>query len=388
MKYLNYWILLLLTVPTFSQTLSPQAQVSLLTISPGQELYSTFGHSAIRIVDPANGINVNYNYGTFNFNKPGFYLKFLRGYLDYQISSYDSFLEMDYYAQSNRLITEQGLNLSSGQKQALFDYLENNMKPENREYRYLFFTDNCSTRLRDVFLTATHDSLKFDKSFNGDTSFREWIKIYADKNHKEWADFGMNLAIGAGSDKKTGWSDAMFLPDNLMKALDKATIETPQGSEPIVLFKRDLNQVVPNMQETRFTPVLAFGLLAVLVSVFTAFQYRYQKQSVLFDKIFFTIIGLAGWILLFLWFGTDHGVTRYNQNLIWASPLVFPAVLFLNKKKWASVAMVSYGIILILGFAYFNIFGSFRFPGEILFVVLIILMRLIYMLKIKKIGFR
>lgn len=204
MKYLKTLLLLFFSLNGFGQKLSPETQVSLLTISPSGELYSTFGHSAIRISDPAQMIDQNYNYGTFNFNAPGFYMKFLRGYLNYQISSYNSYVEMEYWNRENRLITEQVLNLSLSQKQKLFDFLQNNLKPENREYRYKFFTDNCSTRLRDVLQIACGDSLIFDHRLNPDSTYRQWVDKYANKNHLEWADFGMDLALGTGSDQKQG----------------------------------------------------------------------------------------------------------------------------------------------------------------------------------------
>lgn len=196
--------LLLFSFSAFAQTLSPSSRISLLTISPGEELYSTFGHSAIRVWDPALGIDVNYNYGSFDFNAPGFYLKFVRGYLDYMITSHPAYLEFEYWNRENRKITEQVLNLSLAQRQRVYEFLENNLKPENKNYRYKFFTDNCSTRLRDVLQIAAGDSLVFNQALNADSTYRQWIDKYAHENGKSWADFGMDLAIGADSDKKNG----------------------------------------------------------------------------------------------------------------------------------------------------------------------------------------
>ncbi len=384
-------LLLLVSFQAFSQTLSPQARVSLLTISPGDELYSTFGHSAIRISDPGQFIDINYNYGTFDFYSPGFYMKFLRGYLNYIISSNNSYVEMEYWNRTNRLITEQVLNLSPAQKQKLFDYLQDNLRPENRTYRYKFFTDNCSTRLRDVLQIACGDSLLFDQRLNTDSTFRQWIDKYAHENGQEWADFGMDLAIGRDSDRKTGWADAMFIPDNLMKALDSATIRTASGTEKFVLQKYDLNQIHAEKKGTTGGPVLFFMILFLLVAGFTGFQVMRKQNSLAFDRVFFSVLGVAGWILFLLWFGTDHGVTRYNLNILWASPLVFPAALAIGKKKWASllVTLYMYGFALYTGHIIFELLSDgFSMLNGLLFLLLTIAVRLIYLHKNKYIGFR
>lgn len=380
-------MLFLVSFQAFSQTLSPQAQVSLLTISPGEELYSTFGHSAIRISDPAMYIDVNYNYGTFDFDAPGFYVKFLRGYLNYIISSNNSYVEMEYWNRTNRLITEQVLNLTPAQKQRMFDYLQNNLRPENRTYRYKFFTDNCSTRLRDVLQVACGDSLIFDHKLNADSTFRQWIDKYAYNNGQEWADFGMDLAIGTGSDQKTGWADAMFIPDNLMKAVDAARIRTAGGTEKLVLQKHDLNQIHPREKKGGMTPSVFFLVLMLLVAGYTSYQYARKSKSTGLDKVLFTIVGIAGWVLLLLWFGTDHGVTRNNLSLLWASPLVFPAVFYLGKKKWAGWLFLVFTVLLVAGWLNSLFASGSKFSSEVLFIIITLAIRVIFLFKNKYIGF-
>lgn len=358
-------LFVLLTLPVFGQHLSSQSKISLLTISPGEELYSTFGHSAIRITDPSQGLDVNYNYGAFDFNAPGFYLKFLRGYLDYMISSHPAYLELDYWNRENRLITEQELRLTLEQKEKIYAFLENNLKPENRTYRYKFFTDNCSTRLRDVLLEGTGTTLHFDTTLNTALSYRDWIHTYAHKNNKPWADFGMDLAIGAGSDQATGWSDAMFIPDNLMAALDKAQINTEQGSLPLVISKRELNQITAPAQ-TGFAmgPNVLFALFMVLV-----FFLNQAGVGLGFDRWFFGLLGIAGWILLLLWFATDHGVTRYNWNLLWLSPLLVPAVWFLGRKGWAGPVFLVYSVGLVVFVVVALLYWGIGLQNGLLFLV-------------------
>src|SRR5690606_20238491 len=147
-----------------AQTLSNESEISLLTIEPGNELWSFAGHTAIRVTDHSQGIDVNFNYGVFDFRKENFYFKFLRGTLTYEIGAYNFREETPYWIQEGRLVTQQVLNLDSIQKQKLFDLLLENYRPENREYAYKFFYDNCSTRVRDIFAKTGDDSLKFSQT--------------------------------------------------------------------------------------------------------------------------------------------------------------------------------------------------------------------------------
>jgi hypothetical protein len=134
------------------QQLSDQAVISLITADPGEELYSLFGHSAIRVKDTVNNQDLVFNYGTFNFNTPNFYMKFTRGKLLYMLSiqQFDRFKRS--YEYEKRDLKEQILNLTQDQKQAIFQFLLWNYQPENRYYKYDFFFDNCATRIRDVFI--------------------------------------------------------------------------------------------------------------------------------------------------------------------------------------------------------------------------------------------
>jgi hypothetical protein len=381
------FFLFLINFSVFSQNLklSPQAEISLLTISPGKELYSTFGHSAIRIKDNQSGLDKNYNYGTFDFNAPNFYLKFLRGKLPYLISAHDFYLEMEYWAyRENRRVVEQKLNLSQNQKQRIFDFLEHNLLPENKEYAYKFFTDNCSTRLRDVFQNACGDSLIFDVGLHADSTYRQWIDKYAKDNNKLWADFGMDLAIGIPSDQVTGWSNAMYIPNNLADALSHAKIKNQMGISDFVISETGLNEIIKTEVISEFSPVLAFSMLFIIVLLVTIFQYKKTNSSLLFDKMFFTILGLAGWILFFLWFFTDHGVTTLNLNLVWAFPLLFPLFLLKNvMPKVFKIFLLLYGIMNLVLLVFIKFLPQEINPA-IIPVLLIILLRITFILKTTK----
>ncbi|WP_304234921.1 DUF4105 domain-containing protein [Jiulongibacter sediminis] len=314
------------------QKLSEQSEISLLTISPGEELWSFAGHTAIRVKDPVQGIDVNFNYGVFDFRKESFYLKFLRGTLPYEIGAYNFRDETPYWISENRKVTQQVLNLNQEQKQRFFDFLMENYQPENREYRYKFFYDNCSTRVRDVLEYATGDSLQFSQTLNAEKSFRDWIKISSQKSNNDWSEFGMDLLIGVPADETTNAYRAMFIPDNLMAAFDSAKIKRDGEWIPLVQTKYDLNMA---SNESKSLPIKPFMFFAILFLAFVFISYRESQNGKWYlwlDKVLFTLTGLCGFIFLLLWFFTDHGVTEYNWNVFWALPILFPLTLFVKKK--------------------------------------------------------
>lgn len=333
--------------PLFAQSLSRDAKVSLITVSPGEELYSSFGHNALWVSDPMQGIDKVYNYGTFDFRTEGFYIKFMRGTLPYQLSVSPMYYTM-YGAQAeNRSVTEQVLNLSPNQKQKLYDYLENNYLPQNRQYAYKFFYDNCATRLRDALKAACGDSLVFSRNTIEKEgmlkSFRWWMNKYL--GEKPWAKFGMNLAIGLPSDRKALVQEEMYLPDNLKLHMELATI----GGQKAVLehkglFTKTQKETNTNAWEMLYSPITIFALLGILILLFTNLQQKKAKVNFLFDKIFFGLIGFAGWILLLLWIATDHGVTAWNVNLLWVFPFHLPLIFFLKHpvgKKFVTISLIS-----------------------------------------------
>lgn len=363
-------LFLLFSLKAFTQQLSETAQVALITVGPGNELYSSFGHSALVIEDTARGISEMYNYGTFDFTTENFYIKFLRGQLPYQISKNKPEQAYNYWTYENRLVTKQVLNLSKIQKQKVYDFLENNYLPENRTYQYKFFYDNCSTRIRDVIANAAKDSLIFDTSLNDDKSFREWIDQYA--GYKKWADFGMDIAIGFPSDSLTGYWGAMFIPDNMMFAFDKAKIKHQGIEKPLVTQKYDINKFYihqPEKKSETVTPLLISALI-LLLSIATSFFIKNKKLRKGFDYIFYGLLGLSGIILFLLWFFTDHGVTQWNFNILWAFPLIVP---FFFIPKTQKPLLYSYTAVLFL-FILIQLFHyqSFTLPSYILVLAILI----------------
>lgn len=304
------------TVPT----LSPEAKVSILTIGPGFELYSQFGHSALAFEDPQLGISVAYNYGVFDFRTEGFYLKFLRGQLPYQLGRSPLYANLQGWYQEGRWVKKQYLNLTPEEKQAMLGFLERNYLPENREYAYKFFFDNCSSRLGDVIQTIKQDDIQWDSTWNASLSYRDWIDLYSKQQENHWSDFGMDLALGTPADQIASAKQAMFLPDNLASALDRAKIKQNGEWVPLVISEEyqpgaEVGPPVPAMiRET--------WLFALLFLMYIIWFYR-SDTTWRVEYIISGIFALVSLILLLLWVATDHGVTGPNAHLIWTLPHFF-----------------------------------------------------------------
>ena len=205
---------LLMPVAGKGQTDSCDITISLLTATPGEELYSTFGHSALRVRDPNAQTDWVFNYGTFDFNEPGFYTKFIRGKLMYYLSVEEFPSFMYGYELEGRGITEQILHFTCQQKEKVMELLRQNTLPQNRYYKYDFLFDNCTTRLRDLIASAD-SSVHFPPVLQQPRTFRNLIHFYLDENHKPWSKLGIDILLGARTDAvMTPW-EVMFLPDFL-----------------------------------------------------------------------------------------------------------------------------------------------------------------------------
>ncbi len=350
-------------------------QVSLITVGPGDDLYSSFGHSLFWFSDPAKGIDASYNYGSFTFQTENFYIKFLRGTLPYKIDKAPLAPLVYVWQHENRSVVQQVLNLSVAQKQKLYALLEENYRPENREYRYRFFYDNCATRLQDMLLATCGDSIAYEGYTHETRTFREWIDKYAYRQ-KPWADFGMDLAIGKTADKTATPMQATFLPDNLHDAFADARVTKGGNPAPLVAATHVIYSATPRPAPGFMTPMLSFWLLALLTGLLTLWQLRNHSINFTFDKILFTVCALAGTVLLLLWFGTDHEDTVLNWDILWASPLLFFVAIGLSaakKKPWVSVLLIVYALLLLAGTINLDKHNQVLIP-----VLLVLIIRLYY----------
>lgn len=342
--------IMLLAMTLRAQPLSPSAQASIITVAPGEALYSSFGHIILRIYDPMTGLDRPYNYGTFDFRTDNFYVKFLRGTLPYTLSVGDLYREMAYWQYENRSAREQVLNLSPAQKQRLFDALETNYRPENREYQYKFYYDNCATRPVEMLVKACGDSLRFNNAVDTTRSFRQWMNDYL--NRQPWAQLGMNLALGYPSDETANAWQVMYLPNNVFAQLAKATIRMPNGQVmPLVQREQVLFQAAQTLpQELPFLldPNVVFAILGLLLAAVTIRQYKAGKVSRRIDRVLFSFIGLCGWVLLLLWVATNHGVTAWNPTILYLMPFHLPLIFWVTKPQNLRFANAYFGITAIL----------------------------------------
>lgn len=316
--------------------LSPTSKISVLTCGPGEELYTAFGHSAFRIQDSSQGIDVVYNYGIFDTRGQNFYYKFSQGRMDYLVvrSHYSNFL--DDYKVDGRWIKEQLLNLDQNQRNELFGFLENNARPENRVYSYDYFHNNCATKIWEVLEKTFGDKLVFDENYIDTTySIRELIRQNLRTN--DWGQFGIDIALGSVIDRKASIKEHMYLPEYISKQLKSAKLD----SKPLSSNETQILKPLEKNHKNNFflSPLFWFGLLFILAILITYRDFKSGKRSRWFDFILFFIIGLHGLLIFYLWFLTDHVWTVMNYNILWVFPLNAIVAFFLLKKnppKWIS----------------------------------------------------
>jgi hypothetical protein len=326
-----------------AQELSENGEVFLITCDPGEEVYSVFGHSAIWIRDTITGIDHVYNYGLFDFNTPNFYMKFIRGKLLYQLgrTTYRGFIRE--YIAAQRTVYVQKIYLNGGEREELFRILEINNQPENRDYLYDFFYDNCSSKIIDQFDAVLDDKSSIEHLSNSTgVSFRKSLKPYL--AYKPWVFLGMDVTLGLPSDKIMTIRESMYLPFNLMQKLNDGYPPHLSGEPTVVFQGRENTAPLP-----WWTPARVLWLLSVLV-ILMSFVLKDGPVMRIFDGFLFTLTGLVGILVFFLWFLSDHQSTNYNFNLIWAFPLNLLFIARYSKKfrSWYDQYLKVYGIVLVM----------------------------------------
>jgi len=356
-------------------------QVSLLTCDPGDELYSAFGHNAVRVLDQRTGRDIVFNYGTFDFDTPNFYVKFARGKLDYMlsVSTYEQFILHYQYLQ--RDVREQVLDLSPEQTVRAVQFLHENYEPENRFYRYDFFFDNCATRIRDMLEMVLGDQLKWEEAeVAPDKSFRTLIDEYV--YPMPWADFGIDLALGSVIDKNANEREQQFLPDYMEKAFAKAYIVGDGPSRPLVKSTSTVLEIdAPLSKGSLFNPYLLFWVIAIAGIVLTFVGYKQKRLFIAWDIVVFGLLGIVGWVIVFLWFFTDHSATVYNWNILWAFPFHLVLVYGLLQKYpdyWVKKYLF-FALLMADAAVVFWIMGWQSFHPSILPLLLVIILRTNYL---------
>ena len=364
-----------------AQNDSCHLRISLLTATPGEELYSTFGHSALRLTDSVRNLDIVFNYGTFNFEEPNFYLKFVRGKLPFYLSpdKFDDF--MVEYQEENRGVTEQVLNLNCYEKERIYALLNENMMGPNRKYKYDFTFDNCTTRLRDLIEKASDSTVHFGNVIQKAMTFRDLIYEYLNKNDKQWSKLGIDILLGSRMDVAATPYQVMFLPEYLMKTLDSSTIHSqPLVSDKRVILKMDHSK---NEKNNLAHPFFLFVCLFVIIAFLSFSKNSFiQKLLASLDGILFFITGLLGILLIFMWTGTDHVMCRDNYNLLWAWPTNVVSAFYIHSKKgWAKKYFIIYAVFNIILIALWRVIPQHLNPVLIPVIAILIFRSLIYIIR-------
>ncbi len=330
-------------------------EISILTCSPGQEVYSTFGHTAIRIIDKKKQTDHVYNFGLFDFQTPNFTYKFLKGKLKYYrgIQETASFIQM--YTSDNRLVSEQKLNLSAIDKSKLIEKLNFLYKPVNRSYYYSFLERNCSTETRDLLY---HIGVEFP---NGklEESNRQLINLHLED--KPWLRLGINLILGKLLDNDSTHFQSMFLPEYLKKDIDKSRLN---GSS-LVKHRQSLNSIKKKDNfpiQSILSPTIVFFLILLILLFWLPQPIKYF--------ICFTI-GIAGLLIISLWFFSGHEEVKYNMNILWCSPLYLIYLFQIGKNKISKISV--FILIITLSSPFFIwVFNIQEFDSSVLWIIMIL----------------
>ena len=363
------------TVGAQSMTNPDRIQISLLTCSPGKEVWAQYGHTAIRYYDKESGEDLAINYGIFSLDQTYFIPRFVLGMTDYRMGVQPMDMFLAQYSYEGRGVIEQVLNLSAEDKEVIYKALQENMKPENVVYRYNYFFDNCTTRARDMLVNHLHGKVVYPPA-EEDATFRSMIHKW--NNKYEWSQFGEDLLLGVNADRKTTKSEQQFLPENLRSDFDKARYNgKPLVKETNILLDAETEVAEPVFPLSPLSIALIFAVISLVMMLFS---YRRQQVYWAWDLALMLTSGLMG-IIFFVMIFSQHPCVSLNFILLFFNPLpLFFLYSTIKKKKviWWKI----WGVLIILG-----LFGSLfqEIPLPILIVASFLLLHCIVHLRINKV---
>lgn len=358
MNKIKIYAVILLSVLTFSKIQAAETgskarfdsiQISLLTCSPHNEVYSLYGHTAIRVKDMSKGYDIAVNYGVFSFKEPNFVLRFVLGHTDYEmgLQMFQDFCqEYTYYGAT---VTEQKLNLTPNEKAAIYCALRVNAKPENLKYRYNFLYNNCTTKARDIIVNNLQGDVVYRNKIDRSVTFRDII--HSCNGEHLWARFGNDLLMGVKADQGTSREDQQFLPANLMRDFSMAMVKRNGKLTPLVgKTETVVNGMEPENDTAQWLPTpsaCAWIMLAVILCI-SATEIYTKKKLWGFDAIVAFIAGIAGIILTVMIF-SQHPTVRLNLQILMLNPFALYMLYYLiryrkdagkQKMMWEGVAIV------------------------------------------------
>jgi hypothetical protein len=345
-KYLLIVCILLTYIKLDAQQviIGDSAVISLITCSPGEEVYSKFGHTAIRVKDKTKNVDVVFNYGIFSFETEHFYYKFIKGETDYQLGIYETNFFLPEYAERNSMVWEQVLNLSGAEKKNLVAILLANYEPQNRIYRYNFVFDNCSTRPRNKIASAVNGYIRYHQT-NEPSSFRRWVGEYVGTD--TWLKFGIDLIFGIDADVIASQKDSQFLPEVLMSDFQEAEIVSLDGhirklvekSATVLVDKKPVEET-SSFFSFLLKPLAVSLLILVLGILITLLDIKYRKHNKIFDSVILFITGAGGVVAFYLMVFSTHPLVTANLNILWINPFNLVAAFLIWVKPMRKMVFI------------------------------------------------
>ena len=360
-----------------------EVKVSVLTCSPGEEVYSLYGHTALRCLNTSTGEDLVFNYGLFDFNTPNFTWRFVLGETDYWVGcTYYSDFVREYELRGSGVV-EQVLDLTDAEATTLFMLLRENINPKNRVYRYRYLDNNCTTKVRDIILEALkgNGTVIYKGNAEPAVSYREALNVPAEGN--PWYAFGINLLLGADVDKTPSREAMQFLPGNFLKDLDCAYILGPDGTERKLVAEKNIllkESGKRSAARNNFTPFNASLLLLLGTFIVMLCELRSRKTYWGVDVALMLLQGLPGLLLLFMVLFSQHPAVGNNWLLLLLNPLVLVLLPFVvcHIRRHKSMKIFRVQIALVAMFLLTAIFCLQIYPIPVYFFATALLVRALF----------
>jgi hypothetical protein len=326
-------------------------EFSLLTCQPHDEVYSLYGHTAIRYHElKPGGLDLAFNYGVFDFKKPHFVARFVFGLTDYELGAYPYKYFVREYQRFGSMVTEQVLNLTDEEKMTLHDALAINLRPENRIYRYNYFYSNCTTKARDIIESCINGKVEYAGREDYTPSYRDMVHSMTRNN--PWSRFGNDLLLGIKADWKTDLRQQEFLPGNLMYDFDHAQIYSNGSYRPLIKERRIAVPAGVQIIESGFplTPLACAAILLAVGIVIFFFEWRKKRAFVLWDVLLMITTGTIGIVLTLMLF-SQHPTVSLNLQIILCNPLpwlfLWPVIRGRETRYWKITAILA--VLFLIG---------------------------------------
>ena len=376
------FVILIVSLFASLTIIASNVNVSVLTCSPGDEIYSLFGHTGLRYKNDDKGIDVVFSYGYFDFESPNFVWRFILGETDYIVGAVPYEIFMGEYEERGTVVVEQVLELTPGQEQQLFDIIAFNCRPENRKYRYNYFYNNCTTKIRDQISRVSDGVSYVDDAKSGNLTFRDELRRLTSAH--PWYSFGIDLLLGAEVDKPATVRELQFIPGNFQRTLEEAVVVSENGEViPFVKEQTELSVESENLIvsiESRFTPFYVSILLLLFTFIVMLCEVRTKKTFWLFDAILMSLQGLGGVLLLFMALFSQHPAVDNNWVILLVNPvMLFVMPVYVNKlRNYRTMSIAWVQVVLVVLFFLSAIASLQVYPTPIYFCALALLVRSLF----------